>query len=78
MVSTLSGHATVTCSGLREKCTESGLKAILPYLGGKLVIGEPPWQETEKQFKDMGFSRVYPPGVMPKPVIADLEADLCI
>lgn len=78
LVSTLSGHAAITCSGLREKCTESGLKDIILYLGGKLVIGEPPWPETEKMFKEMGFNRVYPPGVLPKPVISDLETDLGI
>ncbi len=76
MVSTLSGHAAVTCSGLREKCIEAGIKDVLLYLGGKLVIGEPPWEETEKVFLGMGFNRVYPPGVMPKPVIAAVEADL--
>ncbi len=77
-VSSLSGHAAMTCSELRDKCIEAGLKDIYLYLGGKLVIGEPPWSETEIQFKAMGFNRVYPPGVMPKPVIADLESDLGI
>lgn len=75
-ISSLSGHAGMMCSGLRDKCIEAGLKDIILYLGGKLVIGEPPWQETETVFKDLGFDRVYPPGVMPKPVLADLEADL--
>ena len=76
LVSSLSGHAGVMCSGLREKCMEAGLKGILLYLGGKLIIGEPPWEETEQIFKEMGFDRVYPPGVLPSPVIADIEADL--
>lgn len=75
-VSSLSGHAAFTCAGIREKCIEAGLKDILLYVGGKLVIGEPPWIETEKMFKEMGFNRVYPPGVLPGQVIADLEADL--
>ena len=66
------------CSGLRDKCIEAGLKDIILYLGGKLIIGEPPWQETEQMFKETGFDRVYPPGVMPGPVIADLETDLGI
>jgi len=76
LISTLSGHAAVTVSGLRDKCVEAGLKDIILYLGGKLVIGEPPWQETEKMFKDLGIDRVYPPGALPEPVIADLEKDL--
>lgn len=75
-VSSLSGHAVLTAQGLRDKCTEAGLKDIILYVGGKLVIGEPPWEGTEKMFKDMGFTRAFPPGVMPGPVIADLEADL--
>ena len=78
LVSTLSGHAAITCSGLRDKCVEAGLKDILLYLGGKLVIGEPPWKETEKMFKDMGVNRIYPPGTLPEPVIADLKTDLLI
>ena len=76
LVSTLSGHAAITCSGLRDNCVEAGLKDILLYLGGKLVVGEPPWEETEKLFKDMGIDRVYPPRALPEPVIADLEADI--
>jgi methylaspartate mutase sigma subunit len=76
LVSTLSGHAAITCSGLRDKCVEAGLKDILLYLGGKLVVGEPPWAETEKEFKDLGIDRVYPPRTLPEPVITDLEADI--
>jgi methylaspartate mutase sigma subunit len=76
LVSTLSGHASVTVSGLRDKCIEAGLKNILIYLGGKLVIGEPPWEETEKEFKALGVDRAYPPGTLPEPVLADLEKDL--
>lgn len=78
LVSSLSGHAALMCNGLRDKCIEAGLKDILLYVGGKLIIGEPPWGETEKMFKELGFDRVYPPGVMPGPVITDLEADLGI
>lgn len=76
LISSLSGHAEIMCEGIRDKCKEAGLIDILLYVGGQLVIGELPWEETEKAFKDMGFTRVYPPGVMPGPVIADLEADL--
>jgi methylaspartate mutase sigma subunit len=78
LISSLSGHAAIMCSGLRDKCIEAGLKDILLYIGGKLIIGEPPWPETEKMFKDMGFTRAYPPGILPSPVIADLKNDLGI
>ena len=78
LVSSLSGHAAIMCSGLKDKCIEAGLKGILLYVGGKLVIGEPPFSETEKIFKEMGFNRAYPPGILSEPVIADLKGDLGI
>lgn len=80
LVSSLNGHAKIMAQGFRDKCIEAGLKDILLYIGGMLVVGEArfemKWQDVEKMFKDFGFNRVYPPGVLPKPVIADIESDL--
>lgn len=76
LVSSLSGHANVLVAGFRDKCNEAGLKDIVLYLGGQLIIGETPWPEVEKMYKDMGFDRVYPADVEIPQVIADLEADL--
>ncbi len=76
LVSSLNGHAKISCSGLREKCVEAGLKDTLLYLGGNLMTDEPPWEQTEKMFKDMGFDRVYPPQTLPETVIVDLKTDL--
>jgi methylaspartate mutase sigma subunit len=76
LVSSLSGHAKLLVSGFRDKCVEAGLTGVLLYLGGQLVIGESRWVDTEKMFKEAGFTRVYPPLVPPATVIADLEADL--
>ena len=76
LVSSLSGHANVLVAGFRDKCNEAGLKGIVLYLGGQLIIGETPWPEVEKMYKDMGFDRVYPADVEIPQVIADLEADL--
>ncbi len=76
LVSSLYGHGEIDCRGLRGKCTESGLKDILLYVGGNLVVGKTNFAETEKKFKDMGFDRVYPPGTMPETAIADLKKDL--
>ena len=45
-------------------------------VGGNLVIGRQQWEEVEKSFLEMGFNRVYPPGVSPKKVIEDLKKDL--
>ena len=76
LVSSLSGHANVLVAGLREKCDEAGLKNILLYLGGQLIIGEREWLEVEKMYKKMGLDRVYKPDVEIPQVIKDLEADL--
>lgn len=76
LVSSLSGHAQILAPGLRDKCIEAGLSDIRLYLGGQLVIGKTAWEEVEKNFLDMGFNRVYPPGVLPPQVITDLQADL--
>jgi methylaspartate mutase sigma subunit len=76
LVSSLSGHANVLVKGLREECDEAGLKDILLYLGGQLIIGEMEWPAVEKMYQDMGFNRVYPASVEIPQVIEDLEADL--
>lgn len=76
LVSSLSGHAHLLIPGLRDKCVEAGLEDVLLYLGGNLVIGQAKWEDVEKSFKEMGFSRVYPPNILPSRVIKDLEADL--
>ncbi len=76
LVSSLSGHAEVVASGLRDKCIEVGLKDIILYLGGQLVIGEARWEDVVKKFSDLGFDRVYPSDTRPAQVVAALEADL--
>jgi methylaspartate mutase sigma subunit len=76
LVSSLDGHAKLWVYGLRDKCTEAGVKDVLLYLGGMLIIGESNWEDTEKMFREMGFDRVYPQSIRPPKVIADLEGDL--
>jgi methylaspartate mutase sigma subunit len=76
LISSLSGHAEALVPGLREKCIEAGLKDILLYLGGFLVVGEIAWEEAEKKFKAMGIDRVYPPATSPSKAIEHLEADI--
>jgi methylaspartate mutase sigma subunit len=76
LVSSLSGHANVLVSELRNKCIEAGMKDILLYLGGQLVIGEHQWSDVEKMFKDMGFNRVYNPDIGIPQILQDLETDL--
>ena len=36
---------------MREKCDEAGLKGILLYVGGNIVVGKQPFDEVEKRFK---------------------------
>jgi methylaspartate mutase sigma subunit len=76
LVSSLSGHANVLVAGFRDKCNEAGLKDILLYLGGQLIIGEKAWPEVEKMYLEMGFNRVYPPDVDIAQFIQDLQNDL--
>lgn len=76
IVSSLYGHGEIDCRGLRQKCEEAGLKDILLYVGGNLVVGKHDWTEVQKKFKDMGFNRVYAPGTDPEVDIRDLRIDL--
>ncbi|HEX2964867.1 MAG TPA: methylaspartate mutase subunit S [Syntrophorhabdaceae bacterium] len=76
LVSSMSGHARLLCEGLREKCTEAGLKDILLYLGGTLSTGDMSWQDIEKMFLNMGYTRVYSTGAMPGQIMEDLKSDL--
>lgn len=73
VVSSLYGHGEIDCRGLREKCEEAGLANILLFVGGNLVVGKQPFEETEAKFKKMGFDVVYPPGTLPEVTIADLK-----
>ena len=78
MVSSLYGHGELDCRGLREKCDEAGLKDILLYVGGNIVVGKQPFDEVEARFKKMGFNRVFGPGTSPEETIKALKEDLKI
>ena len=73
LVSSLYGHGEIDCQGLREKCDEAGLKDIILLVGGNLVVGKQDFEEVEKRFKDMGFTKAYPPGTAIETTIADLN-----
>ena len=75
LVSSLYGHGELDCRGLRDKCNEAGLKDILLYVGGNIVVGKQPFNEVEKRFKAMGFDRVFGPGTAPEITIAALYED---
>jgi methylaspartate mutase sigma subunit len=76
LVGSLCGHGEMECRHFRQNCVEAGIGAIHLVAGGNLVIGRLPWSEVEKAFLEMGFNRVYPPGVSPRQVIEDLMRDL--
>ena len=75
LVSSLYGQGELDCRGLREKCDEAGLKGILLYVGGNLVVGKQDPADIERRFKEMGFDRVFGPGSMPADDIAALKVD---
>ncbi len=76
LVSSLYGHGELDCQGFRDKCDEAGLKGILLYVGGNIVVGKQPFEEVEKRFHAMGFDRVFGPGTMPETSVAMLKKDL--
>jgi methylaspartate mutase sigma subunit len=76
MVSSMSGHARLLCEGMRDKCLEAGLKDIVLYLGGTLSTGDVPWEQLQKIFLKMGYTRVYSTSAMPGQIIDDLKTDL--
>jgi len=76
LVSSLYGHGEIDCRGMREKCEEAGLKDILLYVGGNIVVGKQDWKEVEERFLAMGFNRVYPPGTSTEIAINALKEDL--
>lgn len=76
IVSSLYGHGEIDCRGMRDKCNEAGLKDILLYVGGNIVVGKQNWEEVHARFKAMGYDRVYKPGTPVEQDIADLRFDL--
>lgn len=76
LVSSLYGHGEIDCRGLREKCVEAGLKDVLLYVGGNLVIGKSDFEEVRQRFVRMGYDRVFPPGTDPQDGVTCLTEDL--
>ena len=76
LVSSLYGHGEIDCRGLRDRCEESGLRDILLYVGGNIVVGKQPFEDVKKRFENMGFDRVFPPGTEVETTIECLRKDL--
>ena len=73
IVSSLYGHGEIDCMGFREKCDEAGLKGLPLFVGGNLVVGKQNFEDVEKRFLAMGFTKVYPPGTDIEISIKDLD-----
>ncbi|MDY6861715.1 MAG: methylaspartate mutase subunit S [Thermodesulfobacteriota bacterium] len=81
LVSSMYGMGILDCEGFRKKCTESGLKDILLYVGGMLAAPmelAKNWNKIEEKMKSEGFDRVYAPRTLPEVCIEDLKKDLKI
>ncbi len=75
MVSSLYGQGELDCRGFRDLCVEAGLRDILLYVGGNLVVGKQDWKDVERRFLEMGFDRAFPPGTRANEVIDILDRD---
>ena len=73
LVSSMYCHGEIDCQGLRQKCDEAGLKGIPIFVGGNLVVGKQNFEDVEKRFLAMGFTKVYPPGTDIEISIKDLD-----
>jgi methylaspartate mutase sigma subunit len=76
LVGSLCGHGELDCRGFRDNCIEAGKGDIHLVVGGNLVVGKQDWEDIKRRFEEMGFNRVYPPGISPKVVVEDLREDL--
>ncbi len=75
MVSSLYGQGELDCRGFRELCIEAGLRDILLYVGGNLVVGKQDWADVEARYRDMGFDRAFPNQTRTEDVIEALDQD---
>ena len=75
-VSSLYGHGEIDCRGMREKCDEAGLKNILLYVGGNLVVGKADSEEVIAKFLNMGYDRVFTPEIPVNECIKLMKQDM--
>ncbi len=76
LMSSLYGMAELDLKGFNDKLMEAGLRDVILYIGGNLVIGRYDPKEAEVIFKKLGFDRVYPPEADIDAAIIDLKNDL--
>lgn len=77
VLSSSNGHAAIACDGIREAFIEAGLGNILLYIGGNLKVGRTAAPEdVERQFKILGFDRVFVQGASLEDAIAVIAGDI--
>jgi len=60
LVSSLYGHAEQDCTGLHETLAAAGVDPVT-YIGGNLAVGQTDFETVRRQFRGMGFDRVFEP-----------------
>ncbi len=76
LVSSLYGHGELDCEGFRQRCIQRGLRGILLYVGGNLVVGKTPHEAVVKKFEALGFDGVFTAADDLEQAAARLQADL--
>jgi methylaspartate mutase S subunit len=76
LMSSLYGMAEFDLKGFNDKRLEAGLKDVVLYIGGNLMVGRHAHSEVEEKFKKLGFDRVYPPEADLNAAINELKLDL--
>lgn len=62
VLSSSNGHAAIACDGIREVFIEAGIGSMPLYIGGNLTVGRTvSHEDVERQFKILGFDRVFGP-----------------
>lgn len=78
VISSSNGHAAISCDGIRDAFTEAGLGDILLYIGGNLKVGSQSgsYEEVERDFKALGFTRVFEPNADLATAMTQIAGDL--
>ena len=75
-VSSLNGEGEYWCADFRTQFAKVGLRDILLYVGGNVVVGDRGHDEVVSLFQQYGFDRVYHHQPDISVAIADLHEDL--
>jgi methylaspartate mutase sigma subunit len=77
VLSSSNGHAAIACDGIREAFIEAGIGDTPLYIGGNLTVGRTVSDEdVERQFKILGFDRVFGSGTDLGEAFALMAADI--